>query len=77
MPRKPLRKLVSEYVVEELETSGMTIREFAKKASVPPTTIHKLRDPEKKSMNSASLDQVLEGLEVSLIDIINKYGEYE
>lgn len=77
MTRKALRTLVSEYVLDELEKSEMTVREFAKKVGVPPSTIQKLKNPATKSMQSDSMDQLLQGMEVSLIDIINKYGEYE
>ena len=74
--RKPLRMLIAEHVTYEFNDSGLTVREFAKKYGVPPTTIQKLRYVTNDSISSHSVDVLLQQMNVSLVDLINKYDEY-
>lgn len=77
MERKPLRLLLSEFVADEFEKSGLSVREFAKKSGVSHSTIQKLKYPQSGGVRLDIVDDLLNNLGVSLEDIINKYGEYK
>lgn len=76
MERKPLRLLLSEFVADEFENSGLSVREFAKEFGVSHSTIQKLKYPQSGGVRLDIADDLLSNLGVSLEDIINKYGEY-
>ncbi len=71
MLRKLLRMLISEHEMYEFNVSGLTVREFAKKYGLPPTTIQKIRHTSNDSVSSHSIDVLLQQMNVSLVDIIN------
>lgn len=77
MRRKPLSALFSEFVRDEFIKSGDTYREFAKKTGLSTTLLQKLIGPSPKPVNAATIDIILTGLNTSLVEVVNRYGEYE
>ncbi|MDE8245145.1 helix-turn-helix domain-containing protein [Erysipelothrix rhusiopathiae] len=77
MQRKPLRSVISTFVAEEFYSSDLTMREFAKKYGLSLGNLQKLLSSDTKGFNINTVDNILNGFNVSLITILEKYGEYE
>lgn len=77
MPRKPLRSVISEFVSDEFYNSGLTMREFAKKHQLSLGNIQKLLSSDTKGFNINTVDNILNGFDISIAEIVERYGEYE
>ncbi|MDE8061335.1 hypothetical protein PT085_03080 [Erysipelothrix rhusiopathiae] len=77
MERKPLRLILSEFVADEVQKTGLSVRGFAKKAGVSHSTIQKLKYPNFGGVRLDIVDELLINLGVTFKEIIDKYGEYK
>ncbi len=77
MPRKPLRSVISEFVSDEFYNSGLTMREFAKKHQLSLGNVQKLLSSDTKGFNINTVDNILNGFDISIAEIVERYGEYE
>lgn len=63
--RKPLRSVLSQYVTDEFNKSGLSMREFAKKHGISLGVLQKLLDTDVKGFNVNTVDKILTGFDKS------------
>ena len=75
--RKPLGTVFHEFISEEWKKSGLSQQEFGQNLDIKSTTLSKLLLQEEPGLHSTIIDRILTNTGVSLIDLLNKYGEYK
>ncbi len=75
--RKPLGELVTSFIKDEYEKSGLSMWAFGTKHGITHPTIQKILEFEEEIvLKSTTIDSILTEFNLTLVELSEKYGEY-
>ena len=75
MSQKPLKSVIKDFIIDEFEKENVSTRQFAKLSGISQGTLMKLLNKNiDEDFSTKTVDQITNGLNVKLVDLIEKYG---